>query len=161
MGVRQPYRTVSVYAENLQILKIKIKVAGSRPRRRLPFCPGQQKGSKKWPFNGLGVSFVPWKIQGCAGRLSLGRVGHRNIYSRSMTATAHSVVECALTKSFASRTGGLKGCGIDRGAVLMEFRSVFAENPTSPMSYSLCQCHAPSPLMGEGRDGGETGTSHA
>jgi len=27
-----------------------LKTGGSRPARRLPFCPSQQKGSKKWLF---------------------------------------------------------------------------------------------------------------
>ncbi|WP_155006022.1 hypothetical protein [Pelobacter seleniigenes] len=57
-------RIVSVHIENLQNPEIKIKVAGLRPRRRPPFCPGQQKDGKKWPFDFSGFSFVLGMIQG-------------------------------------------------------------------------------------------------
>jgi hypothetical protein len=44
------------------LLAKNLKTVGTRPDRRLPFCPSQQKGSKKWlPCGGHEVLWLGWR----------------------------------------------------------------------------------------------------
>jgi hypothetical protein len=44
------------------LLAKNLKTVGTRPDRRLPFCPSQQKGSKKWlPCGWHEVLWLGWR----------------------------------------------------------------------------------------------------
>ncbi len=49
--------------------------------------------------------------------------------ARIMAATSWTVVECALTRSEASHTGGVRGCGIGRADGLMRLGPIFSKEP--------------------------------